>query len=200
MFSETIQKRVLQRQLEMPSVAGKLAFLGNLIFCYQYMVASHNLALVAARNSEGALHEYFKKHAEEEKNHAEWLRADLSTEGADVNEMPLSLYAQCMVGTQYYNIFHDHPASLLGYMALLEMNPMSLAQIEKLEAMYGKPLLRTLRFHAEHDLDHAKDLKDILDTLPDTLHSIVVDSLNRTADYMHAALNLLTFKEPQHAH
>ena len=189
MFSKHIKKEIAKKPMPPLDLLDKNVFLANLLFCYQYMVASHDLTVLAGNLADGELKKYFTHHADEEKGHAEWLRADLLTEGIDAAEMAISPYARGMVGEQFYNVLYVHPASLLGYMAMLEMNPMPLANVNALEKAHGKALLKTLRFHAEHDIDHSKDLCVVLDALPASLHGVVLQSLDRTADFIRAGLD-----------
>lgn len=140
--------------------------ISNLVFVYQIVVASESLLEEAVRVSEGELRDYFVSHLEEERSHEEWLAADLRTCGIDVKQMPLLQKAVEIAGSQYYLIKHVDPACLLGYMAVLEGFPVSSDSLEKLEQMHGKELFRTLRYHSEHDLDHRKELFDMIDKFP----------------------------------
>ena len=88
----------------------------NLHWLYHLMVASENLLLVAAASTfqEGPpdpLHLYFMEHLEEERGHAEWLKADLAEAGLPVGPVPREV--MLTVGVQYYLIYHVQPALLL---------------------------------------------------------------------------------------
>jgi hypothetical protein len=154
----------------------------NLIFAYQVITASERLLHEAAQESTGTLRDYYISHLEEERGHAEWLENDLKTQGVNVREQPLIRVAVAMAGTQYYLIKHVDPAALLGYMAVLEGLPTSLEAVDLLEAMHGKELLKTLRFHAEHDLEHRKELFNVIDSVGH--HEIIRISALQTAIYM----------------
>ncbi|HEY6019106.1 MAG TPA: hypothetical protein VIY48_04175, partial [Candidatus Paceibacterota bacterium] len=134
----------------------KPTFLRNMVFMHSLMLASEDLLEEAIKYANGDLLDYYKDHIEEERGHAEWLANDLYQIGVQVGE-PHYLAAAC-AGTQYYLIRHIHPIALLGYMAVLEGYPMPMEWVERLEIEYGIEPLRTLRYHAEHDVDHRKDL------------------------------------------
>jgi hypothetical protein len=156
--------------------------LANLVFVHQVITASESLLEEAVKASSGELREYFAEHLEEERGHQEWLAGDLMTAGVDVALMPLSQIAVAMAGSQYYLIKHISPIALLGYMAVLEGCPATLEAVEQLEAMHGKDLFRTLRYHAEHDIDHGKALFALIDKHADPL---VMRSAVQTATYMN---------------
>jgi hypothetical protein len=134
----------------------------NLIILHQIISASENLLVEAAKEATGDLKEYYTHHLEEERQHEKWLADDLATAGIDVKQLPLDWDAADMAGSQYYLIKHVDPAALLGYMAVLECYPFPMQQLETLEMIHGKPLLRCLRYHAENDPQHGDDLKKVL--------------------------------------
>lgn len=132
----------------------------RLAFSLQSMVASERLLGEASLECGGELRDYYLKHLWEEAQHADWLQADL--EGFTI---PLEGAAVAMAGSAYYLIKHVNPAALLGYMRALE-HPMPLAQVEKLEALHGKKLLRTVRIHAEEDVKHLAELDAMIARQP----------------------------------
>jgi hypothetical protein len=142
----------------------------NLAFVHQVIVASEGLLADAAAGSDGDLRAYFLRHLEEERGHAAWLAEDLG--GAD---FPRSRAAVAMAGSMYYMIKHVSPACLLGYMLVLECFSMPLNLVEELERLHGKHLLRTVRYHAEHDPDHGADVLAMIDAhyCPEILHSAI---------------------------
>lgn len=156
--------------------------LSNLVFIYQVITASESLMQEALKVADAPLHAYLTAHAEEEQDHAQWLAADLLTAGVDVDKVPKLRRAVAMAGSQYYLIKHQSPYALLGYMAVLEGFPVSLANVEALEAAHGKELFRTLRYHAEHDLEHRKDLFAFIDENP---RPEIMQSAVETAKYMN---------------
>ena len=137
-----------------------------MIFVQQLITASESLLVEAIKVSNGLLKEYYIAHLEEERGHETWLSEDLLTIGIDVKILPLNRRAVELAGSQYYLIKHVHPACLLGYMAVLEGRPILLANVELLEKIHGKSLLRTLRYHAEHDRQHSDDVFRMIDANP----------------------------------
>lgn len=135
----------------------------NGLFLYQVMVATEGMLEVAIMHSKGKLKDYFISHLEEERNHAEWLADDLKHLGIDVASEKTKRHAAAMAGSQYYLIKHVKPECLLGYMAVIEGFPADIKFVEYLEATHGKEAFKTLRFHAEHDLEHRKELFDIIE-------------------------------------
>jgi len=118
-----------------------------------------------------ALAPYYEQHVPEEQDHDEWLLDDLEVLGrarADILARPPSPTVAALVGAQYYWIFHYHPVALLGYIALLEGYPPSMAMIDQLQARTGYPrdAFRTMIAHAELDPGHSEELDEVLDELP----------------------------------
>lgn len=159
---------------------GKL--IANLVFSHQVITASERLLEEAAEESEGDLRRYYLSHIEEERDHAKWLADDLKTAGIEVGSQPLMRLAVEMAGTQYYLIKHVHPAALLGYMATLEGMPFDLEALEVLEEAHGRDILRTLRYHAENDLEHRKELFRVIESAPQ--QDIIRLSALQTARYL----------------
>lgn len=155
-----------------------------LMFLYNVMVASEPLLVLAAEKSNGALQEYFKDHLEEERSHDQWLKEDLL--GYDIETIPEDHIAAAMAGSQYYWINHGHPEYLLGYMYFLEGSPMPMGQVEHLEEIYGKGLLRTLRYHATHDPDHVKDIRAMIALQPNK--DAILYNAKQTAEYYAYAM------------
>jgi hypothetical protein len=117
------------------------------------------------------LAEYLSSHIPEELHHDEWLLEDLEVLGVEreqVLEHLPSLTAATLVGAQYYWIFHAHPATLLGYLAVLEGEPPSMRFLQEVVAKSGLPAraLRTYFRHAHLDRKHRDDLSDALDRMP----------------------------------
>lgn len=123
----------------------------NLRFVYGLIVASEDLTRFAAELSDM---DYFRVKARQETGHAKWLLDDLLDMGESVP--PLDHDAACIAGAQFYYIRYVSPLMLLGYMSALESTPMPLSEVDALEELYGK--LPTLRYHAEHDIEHGQDV------------------------------------------
>lgn len=177
------QSIVAARNLVAPlDLTNRAVLIANLCFVHQFISASERLVDEAAQEATGELRDYYLEHAEEERGHAAWLAADLLTAGADVMKIPKSRTAVAMAGGQYYLMKHVSPAALLGYMAVLEGNPMPMEMIEHLEALHGVDLLRTVRYHAEHDIDHGAYLAQMIDKTKD---GIIMESAVQTALYLN---------------
>lgn len=121
---------------------------------------------VAAR-----LAEYLEKHVDEEVGHDDWLLEDLEQLGtppAEVHVRQPSPSIATLVGAQYYWVLHHHPVTVLGYIALLEGYPPSIADVDRLMRRTGYPrdAFRTLIRHAELDPLHRDELDEALDGLP----------------------------------
>ena len=144
----------------------------NLVFVHDAVVATEQLlaeasdvaAALGGSAFDDRLADYFLRHLEEERDHVAWLRRDLESFGVRLG-LPDRI-AMAMVGTQYYLIKHVHPASLLGYMMVVEGDPTPLAAVDLLEKLHGRNLLRFLRVHATNDLDHRRELFELVDSAP----------------------------------
>jgi hypothetical protein len=149
-----------------------------LILCHQVMRAAVPLMTAALARARvvadpvcAPLAAYLDEHIEEERDHDEWLLADLAHAGlsraAVLARIP-SPRTAALVGAQYYWIQHEHPVTLLGYLMVLEGRPLLPSFVDELEARSGLPaaVFHTLREHARLDPTHAGDLDRLLDALP----------------------------------
>ncbi|MFF8606821.1 hypothetical protein ACF06X_12850 [Streptomyces sp. NPDC015346] len=122
----------------------------------------------AERDDPGArrLAAYYTRHAEEERDHDTWLLDDLAAAGAGPAAVPHPVVVE-LAGAQYYRIEHEHPVTLLGYIAVLEGNAPGPRLADRLTEATGLPggAFRTLREHAELDGGHLDDLHRVLDDL-----------------------------------
>lgn len=134
-----------------------------LVVNYQFMVASEKLLELAIEKTDGELREYFRKHLEEEKGHVEWLRDDLSQLNVDADAVQTNPLVAELVGAQYYYINHRDPATILGYLFALEAFPMPMELVETLEAIHGDGVMFTMRYHAQHDVQHRIELLEVID-------------------------------------
>lgn len=118
-----------------------------------------------------SIHQYLEVHIDEERHHDEWILEDLESVGIK-HEQVLALAPSAtiasMVGAQYYWINHHHPVALLGYIRIMESDPPSTAQVERLKEVSGLPdsVFRTCRLHGELDPNHLQEFDDMLDALP----------------------------------
>lgn len=175
-------------------ILDRRSFVENLIFQYRVMLASHGLTEMAAFAIDTSadpfdreLRAYLLEHAIEEEGHAQWLRNDLEESGAVVPS-DADWLAAAVAGAQYYAIEHLHPAALLGYMLFLEGEPLLPEMIEKLEQTHGRTLLRTVRYHAEHDPAHRDELLRMLDRAPEAHHDLIRHSAFGTVAFWQAAM------------
>lgn len=165
MFSEDIREYIKSEQRLWPLVdlAVPRIFVKNAVMVYQIITASENLLRFAATYAKGSLRDYYIHHLEEERGHEKWLAEDLKAMGVEIDRIELDPIIIEMPGVIYYMIAHRDPSALLGYMAVLEGNPVPLPVVEALEQAHGKDVVRTLRYHAENDIHHSEDLWKILD-------------------------------------
>lgn len=145
----------------------------NLCFLHGTTVASEGLLEAAIRKLEpNDLNMYFSRHLDEETGHLAMLERDLTRLGVErILKFPA---AAQLAGAQYYYIEHDHPAMLLGYMAALECSPLSIEQIDSLEAEHGS--LPCIRHHAMHDVAHGEQLRREIVSLPYALRGRVLEN------------------------
>jgi len=114
---------------------------------------------------------WLEKHLEEEAEHDEWLLQDLGHLGvsreAALRRLPSPRVAQ-LVGSQYYWIQHVHPLALLGYIAVLEGEPIRREDLELAIVRTGLPrqAFRTFFEHSDLDGKHCQDIERLLDELP----------------------------------
>lgn len=153
----------------------------NLAFIWHVIRASENLLAEAIQHSTGDLQAYFKAHLEEERGHAEWLAEDLRSVGVEIEKEAAPIEAITIVGSIYYLIFHVDACALLGYMKVLESWPMDPEKLRILGGKYPAALLRTARYHAQHDPDHVKEIeKQIMKlTLPQKVIVFQTEAITR---------------------
>ncbi len=144
------------------------------------------------------LAEYLTLHKEEEVEHAEWLLDDIEVMGVS-REQVLSRRPQAEVaalaGSQYYWIYHYHPAMFLGYLLALEGYPMQAADIAHFKQLTGFPddAFRTLALHADLDTGHSDELLQFLEncSLTDTVFDSISTSSMTSCAYLSQALKSL---------
>jgi hypothetical protein len=144
------------------------------------------------------LAEYLSRHIQEELQHDEWLLADLESLGQKREQVLKRLpspTAAALVGAQYYWIFHAHPVSLLGYLAVLEGDPPSTVFLEEVVAKSGLPAKAFTTFirHGHLDPHHRDDLNEVLDRMPlNAQHTALVGiSAIQTIHWLHSAFEEL---------
>lgn len=116
------------------------------------------------------LHDYYLDHAEEEKDHAEWILADLASLGIPrervLQRLPYPSVAAA-VGAQYYWMQHVHPIAYLGFIAVVEA-PAEIQFLQEISTKTGLPLssMSCHYRHAELDPTHIAEFDAALDALP----------------------------------
>lgn len=149
------------KTVPMPSVGTTLAFGEYLKFVYGIMTASVPLLELGVLKARGALREYYAKHLEEERHHDDWMVEDMKTLDLAPPKIDHAVAAIC--GSQHYYLHHVGPHALLGYMAAIESRPMPMADVDALAKLHGAAALRTIRYHATNDIDHSRDLAQMID-------------------------------------
>ena len=169
----------------------------NMLFLHDCVVASEQLLIDAELATQcgepdpyrGALGCYYLSHLDEERGHLQWLRDDLAALGVVSNDPPDAL-AMGMIGTQYYMLKHVHPATLLGYLAVIEGEPTPLEVVEQLEAIHGASVLGFIREHAIKDPEHRIELFALIAEAPEDVYP----AIRLSADHV---LSCLTFAANQ---
>lgn len=148
-----------------------MRLLDELAFWYQVIIASEplleeSIAILCDDGWEGDLKAFYRKHLEDERHHATWLKEDLG-------DHPISMHfgAARLAGSAYYLVRHVHPVALMGYMQALEGKPIDPAVIEAIEAAHGARATRTVRIHADEDPKHFAELMAF--PIPDEWKSLV---------------------------
>jgi hypothetical protein len=115
---------------------------------------------------------YLENHLAEERDHARWLWEDIQSIGqpliGTLTSMSRSTAVAALVGSQHYWIRYQHPAMILGYIAILEGFPLTEERINSFMFKTGAPAraLRTLFLHAKLDPTHREDFNRFLIDLP----------------------------------
>jgi rubrerythrin len=169
-----------------------MSLVRNLIYLFHVMKASENLLVMAASQASGDLREYFERHLEEERGHAQWLAEDLETIGIVAARTQLPREAMEMVGSVYYLIFHADPVALLGYMSVLESWPLPEERLQEWERQYSVSLLRTVRYHAKHDPQHLAELQAVIAALPEERRALVDQTSVMTHEFLRRSAAYLT--------
>lgn len=186
MFSEKLLEitRGIKENTPRVDLTDSAIFHGNLMYVAQVIKASAGLLMEASLYLpqdygvfERELKLYYTEHLKEEQGHYEWLMDDLDLKSS-LNHRDWLAAEVC--GAQYYMLKHIHPVALLGHMVALECDPTSIEMIRQLEVLHGKRIMRCARFHATEDLEHQKELLEMVDKVPEHLQSIVTESAVHT--------------------
>lgn len=141
------------------------------VMLYQVIRATSPLlcraSFLSEKLGEAALGDFFGGKLDEERGHDELLLKDLrrlDVSRTHAEKAPTHPAIADMVGRQYYLMDFEHPSAFLGYIALLEGFPPTLAQVEALATASGVPdAWKTARLHAGADIEHRKALAACLD-------------------------------------
>jgi pyrroloquinoline quinone (PQQ) biosynthesis protein C len=141
---------------------------------------------------------YLRHHIEEEADHAGWLLRDLAVLGITEEQVlraePLPAVVS-LIGTQYFRIASAHPASVFGYLIVLEGSPPLVAQLDAIQKRTGlhPDAFLCLRSHAEDDPAHLADLNETFDRMPltDEQQRTVALSAFQTIDDVASLLDQL---------
>lgn len=113
--------------------------------------------------------EYLFRHAQEECGHDVWAREDLSALGWSGEDIARSLPSDAcrrMLAMEHYFAYHHNPMALFGWMYVLESlgGDVAGALAERIDACLnlGKRATSFLAGHGEADVDHARELTDII--------------------------------------
>lgn len=174
------------------ALSTQTAYRHYLLATYQYVQCSVPLmatALASERHKDLPwLGPYLAAHIKEESGHDAWLRDDLRVLGVTDAELDCILPPPEVLqlsGPQYHLIQHVHPVAVLGYIYVLESGPPDSTFLQDLGNRLGLPAhgMRTLALHATEDVQHGKDIKQLIESLPaDGPHAdLVVYSARLTA-------------------
>jgi hypothetical protein len=113
---------------------------------------------------------YLTRHIEEERGHAAWVLDDLAALGFDrarEARRPPSLSAVTVLGCGYTWVDQHHPVAILGFLSVLEGQPMSVPFLEATILRSGLPegAFRFYLDHARLDPYHGAEIHGLMDRL-----------------------------------
>jgi hypothetical protein len=109
-----------------------------------------------------------EEHAEEEAPHGAWILDDLETIGLSKETVERGLAHDTvlkLIGSQFMIARSNHPMAILGYVYASECHPGTVAGIEDMADRYdmAKSALKTIFFHADEDVEHAREIRRMLE-------------------------------------
>lgn len=159
----------LRRAMESGGRAAWVAILGQLYYASRATAPLLLLARERALEVGGRDHirfaQWCEEHAEEEKDHGDWLLADLATVGEDTKAISSGL-AEIevleLIGTQFMIAHSAEPSGILGYFFVGECHPSDPDLILNTAQRFGLPrsALETVLFHATEDQEHQREVMD----------------------------------------
>jgi pyrroloquinoline quinone (PQQ) biosynthesis protein C len=115
--------------------------------------------------------DYWTRHIVDEAGHDRWLLEDLPALGIDcehdLTNPPIPEVAE-LLGTLHFWVLHTHPVAALAYFYVLERSPPTAQLLDWMVESAGVPrdALRTLYRHSIIDVEHGRELEELLDSLP----------------------------------
>lgn len=156
-----------------------------------------------------AVGDYLARHVEEERGHAEWVLDDLAALGferaVEARRAP-SLAAVWLLGCGYTWVDQRHPVCILGFLAVLEGRPMTVAFLESVAAASGLPEA-AFRFYLDHarlDPFHGADIHGLMDRLEltddqeEALTLCALHTQSCTQELLRAVLSAPLNPSPEH--
>lgn len=127
-------------------------------------------ALAATCPVAARLADYWTQHLREEAGHDRWLMEDMRYLGLDLAPLsapPAPEIAQLM-GTMHFWILHTHPIAAVPYFYVVESSPPNEKTIDWLAEAMAIPRegLQTFYRHSRIDVAHARELEELIDSLP----------------------------------
>ena len=128
------------------------------------------IALASECRVASQLVDYWARHIEDEAGHDKWLVEDLESIGVERSALvapPLPEVAE-LLGTLHFWILHTHPLGALAYFYVLERDPPTLSYLDWLVTAAGvqRASLRTFYRHAVIDVEHGRELEELIEALP----------------------------------
>jgi len=136
---------------------------------------------------------YMRQHIAEETDHDQWYLDDLEVLGIkreDVLQRIPSPNTAAMIGSLYYWIKHHHPIAFLGYMGSVETYPSTEKFVKDMVKDSGLPEkgFDTLLMHARIDIEHGKDIINLINALPLTESHLKIIEMAAFQTFRYTAL------------
>lgn len=162
---------------------------------YYYVRHSTRLLAAAAARFEftergDAMHHRFGAHFGEEKKHELLALHDLKSLGFTLEQFPERPLTRAFYEAQYFKVEHLHPASLLGYILLLEGVAVSRGRwiSERVETAFGKGCATFVNVHAADDPDHIEKALEQVQALDEMPRALVEQNLLQSTELYTAML------------
>lgn len=108
------------------------------------------------------------EHAEEEAPHGAWMLDDLESIGIRRDRVERGVPHDAvlkLIGSQFMIARSNYPMGILGYFYAAECHPGTVQGIDRMADKYGmaKSALKTILFHADEDIEHAREIVAMID-------------------------------------